>query len=110
MSYRISWLKLIDVYSVDSQIMSGLFRVFRKATQLITNDTSPFLDRSRIQGKPRDISKKLKLLLIEEYGGLFIYSLKLMLQKYQHYPELHVNILIILFQITSFVEFKHLVI
>ena len=109
MSYRISLLKLIDVYSIDSQMMSGLFRVFRKATQLITCDTSPLIDRNRMEGKPKDVSKKFKAMLIEKYDGLFLYSIRLMLQKFQHYPELHVNVLITLFQITSYIDSKLLV-
>jgi len=109
MSYRICLLKIIDIYSTDSQMMSGLFRIFRKTSQQITNDYSSNLDKKRIDGRPKDISKKFKILLIEKYDGLFIYSLRLMLQKYQHYPELHVNILIIIYQITSSIEYKHLV-
>lgn len=109
MSYRVCLLKLIDIYSVDSQLMSGLFRIFRKATQIITNDNTSQLDRSKLDGRPKDITKKFKNLIIEKYDGLFVYSLKLMLQKYQHYPELHVNILITIYQITNSLDFKSLV-
>lgn len=109
MSYRVCLMKMIDIYSTDSQLMSGLFRIFRKASQQITNDSTSFLDRNKIDGRPKEITKKFKILLIEKYDGLFIYSLRLMLQKYQHYPELHVNILIIIYQITSSIEYKNLV-
>lgn len=109
MSYRICLLKMIDIFSMDSSLMSGLFRVFRKSTQLITNHSTPLLDRNKLDGRPKDISKKFKLLLIEKYDGIFIYSLRIMIQKYNHYPELHVNILIILFQITSGLDYKSLV-
>jgi len=39
--------------------------------------------------------------MIEKYEGLYLHSLNLILHKYQHYSELHYNILIIIFQITN---------
>jgi hypothetical protein len=86
---------MIDIYSIDSQ--------------LITNHGTSMLDRSKIDGRPKEISKKFKILLVDKYEGIFIYSLRIMIQKYNHYPELHVNILIILFQITTGLDYKALV-
>jgi hypothetical protein len=110
MSYKISLLKLIDVYTSDSEIMSGLFRVFRKATQLITYDSSILLDKEQLEESPNLMSKKYKISLIEKNKGFFISLLKFILQKYHHYPELHLNILILVFQITGFIDSKYIVI
>lgn len=63
MGYRITLLKLIDAFYDDSQIMSGLFRIIRKATQIITNETSPFLDKTILKSSPKDISKMFKVLI-----------------------------------------------
>ena len=109
MSYKISLLKLIDVYTSDSEIMSGLFRVFRKATQLITYDSSILLDKEQLEESPYLMSKKYKISLIEKNKGFFISLLKFILQKYHHYPELHLNILILVFQITGFINSKYIV-
>jgi hypothetical protein len=109
MSYKISLLKLIDVYASDSEIMSGLFRVFRKATQLITYDSSILLDKEQLEESPYLMSKKYKISLIEKNKGFFISLLKFILQKYHHYPELHLNILILVFQITGFINSKYIV-
>lgn len=107
MSYRICLLKLIDEYSTDSKIMCGLIRVFRKATQILTYDSSTLIDKSLIEGSPNEVSRKFKILLIEKHKGLFILSLKLLLQKYHHYPDLHLNILILIFQLTGFIDSKY---
>ena len=107
MSYRICLLKLIDEYSMDSEIMSGLIRVFRKATQILTYDSSVLIDKSMIEGSPQEVSRKFKILLIEKYKGLFVLSLKLILHKYHHYPDIHLNILILVFQITGFIDSKY---
>jgi hypothetical protein len=110
MSYKISLLKLIDVYIKDSEMMIGLFRIFRKATQILTYDSCTLIDKEQTEGSPNVISKKFKISLIEKNGGIFITLLKFMLQKYHHYPELHLNILILVFQITSFIDSKYIVI
>jgi hypothetical protein len=62
MSYKVSLLKLIDVYSSDSQMMSGLFKVFRKATQLLTYDSSTLLDKEQLDESPYSISKSTRYL------------------------------------------------
>ena len=62
MGYRISLLKLIDAFYDDCQIMSGLFRILRKATQIITNESSTLLDKTVLYSNPKDISKKYKVL------------------------------------------------
>jgi hypothetical protein len=61
MGYRITLLKLIDAFYEDSQIMSGLFRIMRKATQIITNEYSPLLDKSTLKSTPKEISKMYKV-------------------------------------------------
>jgi hypothetical protein len=47
--------------------------------------------------------------MIEKYNGLFLHSLNVLLHKYQHYSELHYNILIIIYQVINSLESKHLV-
>lgn len=61
MGYRFTFMKLIDSFYNDSQIMSGLYRIFRKATQMITNDVSNFLDKSQLKSSPKDISKMFRV-------------------------------------------------
>ena len=47
--------------------------------------------------------------MVEKYDGLFLYSLNSILHKYQHYSELHYNVLLIIFQIINTLETSHLV-
>lgn len=65
MGYRFTFIKLIDNYYNDSPIMSGLYRVFRKATQIITNEGSNNLDKSQLKTNPKDIAKVFRV------NGLF---------------------------------------
>ena len=39
--------------------------------------------------------------MIEKYDGLFFKCLNLILYKYQHYPQLHYNILLIIYHIIN---------
>ena len=64
MSQRINFLKMIESNILDSTLISSLCRLMRKATQNISNDNSPLLDRSQIPGKPKDINKQFKVLYI----------------------------------------------
>ena len=41
--------------------------------------------------------------------SFFIISIRAILNKYQHYPELHMNILIILFQTTTNLDYDLIV-
>lgn len=116
MSQRIIFLKIIEFYISDSPLISSLCRLMRKATQNITIENSNFLDRTQIPGRPKDITKQFKvfimfkqILMVEKYDGLFLHSLNVILHKYQHYSELHYNILIILFQVINSLEPKYLV-
>lgn len=48
--------------------------------------------------------------MIEKWDGLFFQSLNQVLDKYQHYPDLHYNILLIIFQIINDLDPDSLVI
>lgn len=61
MGYRFTFLKLIDSYYNDSQIMSGLYRIFRKATQIITNEGSNYLDITSLKSTSKEISKMFRV-------------------------------------------------
>lgn len=63
MGYRFSLIKLIDSFYNDSQVMSGLFRLLRKATQIITNEDSNSLDKTKLKSDPKDISKTFRVFL-----------------------------------------------
>ena len=118
MSQRINFIKMIELYISDSSIICGLCRLMRKATQNITNDTNPLLDRSQIPSRPKDISKQfkvnflifIKILMVEKYDGLFLHSLNVILHSYQHYSELHYNVLLIIYQIINSLESNYLVV
>jgi len=47
--------------------------------------------------------------LVSQNEGFFITTLRAAMGKFYHYPEIHNNILIILFQITNFLDSKNLV-
>jgi hypothetical protein len=66
--------------------------------------------RGKSQSNLRYSVTKYKSLMIEKYDGLVLSSLNVILHKYQHYSELHYNILIIIFQVINSVEPRLLVI
>jgi hypothetical protein len=51
----------------------------------------------------------LKKIIIEQSDGIYFVTLKLILMKYQHYPEMHRNILIIIYQLTNFCDSQSLI-
>jgi hypothetical protein len=57
-SSRITFLKLTDIYIMDSQIIGAIFRIFRKAIQILTNESIE-LDQS--QCVPLDYAKELRV-------------------------------------------------
>ena len=48
-------------------------------------------------------------MIIEQNEGIFFTTLKIMLSKYFDYPELHVNILIIIYQLTNYCDSQSLI-
>ena len=52
---------MIEQFLNDPQIQSNLFKLFEKMTQIITNFDSKYLDNSKINGSPKDISKHFKV-------------------------------------------------
>ena len=61
MGYRFTFIRLIDSYYNDSSIISGLYRILRKATQIITNDSSDYLDKTSLKSHPKEISKMFRV-------------------------------------------------
>jgi hypothetical protein len=63
LSYRLTFLKLVDIYIYDSQIISLIFRMFRKVLQIVFNDNNLIDDK--IISKPQQIhAKEIKVLLL----------------------------------------------
>jgi hypothetical protein len=107
-SSRITIMKCIEGYMNDSQIISSMFRLLRKTIQVLTNNSSMMLDLSKVSVQPKAFSKEFRKLLINQSDGFFIITLRAILGKYFHYPELHNNLLIIIFQITSYLDNQNL--
>ncbi len=61
MGYRFTIMQIIDYYFEDSLVMNGIFRVFRKACQIITNEGSNLLDKSLIKSTPKEISTMFRV-------------------------------------------------
>jgi hypothetical protein len=94
-------LRLIETYFEDSQVLSGVFVAFRKAIQVLSNDTNPLLDDALLNISPDDFAVSMKKIIVDSADSIFITSLKYVLGRYTDYQEIHTNILIILFQLTT---------
>lgn len=98
-------LKLVEKFSDNSLVCSALTRLFRKLLQFLLtpikqNDKANAI-QERFKIKQEDLSLGIRKLLVEESEGILITSLKLIFSKFFHFPEIHLNINLILISLTS---------
>jgi hypothetical protein len=62
-SSRIAFLKLADLFMSDSQIVGSIFRIFRKAIQVLTNENEQLVDINFVACSPQVYSKEFRVSL-----------------------------------------------
>ncbi len=55
-------MKLLENYLDNSQIVSGVIRLFRKAIQILSNDNHPLLDKTK---EPKIFAKQFKVNILK---------------------------------------------
>jgi len=61
MTHRMTFLGVVDLFIQYSDIISGILKIWRKATQFVTFDSPTSLDLSKVKGKPKDIAYIFKV-------------------------------------------------
>lgn len=98
-------LKIVERFSANSLVCSSLTRLFRKLLQFLltpvkcTEKSNIIYERFKI--RQEDLSLGIRKLIVEENEGILITSLKLIFSKFFHFPEIHLNINLILISLTS---------
>ena len=63
LSHRLTFLKLVDIYIYDSQIVGMIFRMFRKVLQIVFNENNLIDDK--IISKPQQThAKEIKVRIL----------------------------------------------
>ena len=119
LSLRIEILRIVEIYIENSQITSIIVLIFLKAIITLTNTNEKKQNQkneSKINSMQKDSKSKDIYLnkisrkdVITSNEGIFIGTMKKMIDKYSHYIDLYTNILQILFTLTSNVDEKSLV-
>lgn len=94
---RIILMKMLDIRIDDSEIVSAIVRLFRKSLVNVFNYYNS--ENTKLNNSAK-FTSEMKKLLITQNNGIFITSIRAVINKYHHYPEVYSNCLIIVVNLT----------
>jgi hypothetical protein len=58
---RVNILKIVETFLEDSQVISGIFVIFRKSIQVLSNDSHHLVDKSMLNISPDEFALSIKV-------------------------------------------------